>query len=146
MSSGASTEEKLNIPQLTLAKLAESMRHESVHTRGPRVLGSHVQFPLDCTFFYWNYFALHCVSNRKKTTLLTLRITEKLGCVILVSLNLIFKICQISQQIFSFVGIEFTIAHFEVWWLTTNFIHWHALLVLSNWPKWDRQFWTVLSR
>ena len=36
---GAPTELKLNIPQLSLAKLAESVRHESVHTRSksPRV-------------------------------------------------------------------------------------------------------------
>ena len=48
---GATKQVKLNIPQLTLAKLAQSGRHESVkHKRseGPRIPGS---IPTGGTFF-----------------------------------------------------------------------------------------------
>ena len=62
------TEVKENIPQLTLAKLALWDRHDSVHTRVPRVLGSQVQTTLEVMYFYWNYFVLHYVdlTNTKK--------------------------------------------------------------------------------
>ena len=49
---GAPTKGKPNIPQLALAKLGQSERHESVHTRGAKVLGSRVHSPLEVTFYH----------------------------------------------------------------------------------------------
>ena len=72
----APTNQKLNIPQLTLVKLAQSIRHESVHIRGRRVLGSQVQSPLGVPF-YWNHFALPYIRNTRMRTLPTFSIYAK---------------------------------------------------------------------
>ena len=47
------TKKDLKRPSLTSnIKLAQSGKHESVHTRGPSVLESHVQSPREVPFVY----------------------------------------------------------------------------------------------
>ena len=92
----APTKVKLNIPQLIFAKLAQSGRHEA---RGPRVLGSQVQYLLKVTFLLKLFcFSLH--KQYKNDDIANFLRTAKLDWVNSGSVSVSVSLSQIHFHLF----------------------------------------------